>query len=98
MRLALPPTKPLVVKAATLPPEVLGTCVRRRERFVTRLYRALMDTEAIRTLLHDWTNELAWRFTLDRLAKATETTWEALEAASHDVAWGVLIRGCGRNT
>lgn len=88
LRATLPPAKPVVVRAARLAPELLGTCARRPERFVIRLNRALTDAEATETLLHEWAHALAWSFTLDRLAREPETTREAFEAAAHDEAWG----------
>ena len=88
MRLTLPPAKPVVVRAATLDPGLLGTCARRPERFVIRRNKALTDAEATETLLHEWAHALAWSFTLDRLARTLDTTREAFEAAAHDEAWG----------
>jgi len=80
--------QPVIVRTSWLPPDTLGECVRRKERFVVRLNRAMTEVQAVETLLHEWAHALAWNYSLDRMARDPDLDRELFEAASHDEAWG----------
>jgi hypothetical protein len=88
LRGLVPAAFPVVVRAASLPPDTLGWCHRTDERFVIRLAGNLTEQQAIDVLLHEWGHALAWNHLLDRLAKSPDTSPEEFEQASHDEAWG----------
>lgn len=80
--------QPVIVRTSWLPPDTLGECVRRKSRFVVRLNRAMNESQATETLLHEWAHALAWNYSLDRMARDPDVDRELFEAASHDEAWG----------
>ena len=80
--------QPVIVRTSWLPPDTLGECVRRKRRFVVRLNRAMNESQATETLLHEWAHALAWNYSLDRMARDPDVDPELFEAASHDEAWG----------
>jgi hypothetical protein len=109
LRGLLPAAFPVVVRAASLPPDTLGYCHRTDERFVIRLADRLSEPEAVEVLLHEWAHALAWNHALDRLATDADVHPETFEAGAHDGAWGVafsqvwrayagvIVPGLGRN-
>jgi len=80
--------QPVIVRTSWLPPDTLGECVRRKRRFVVRLNRAMNESQATETLLHEWAHALAWNYSLDRMARDPDVDRQLFEAASHDEAWG----------
>lgn len=80
--------QPVIVRTSWLPRDTLGECVRRKSRFVVRLNRAMNESQATETLLHEWAHALAWNYSLDRMARDPDVDRELFEAASHDEAWG----------
>lgn len=108
LRELLPAAFPVVVRAATLPPDTLGCCHRTDARFVIRLAGTLTEQQALEVLLHEWAHALAWNHALDRLATDPDVHPETFEAGAHDGAWGhaysrvwrayagVIVPGLGR--
>ena len=88
LRKGCPAAKPVVVRLSKLPPNILGDCARRRERFVIRVSRDLDHDAAIEVLCHEWSHALAWNFTLDRLARDPSIDKKTFDLACHDEAWG----------
>ena len=88
LRQLCPAAKPVVVRTAWLAPEILGECIRRRQRFVIRLNNQLRQDQAVEVLCHEWAHALAWNFALDRLASEPGISPGVFDAASHDEAWG----------
>ena len=88
LRELLPAAFPVVVRAATLPPDTLGCCHRTDARFVIRLAGTLTEQQAIEVLLHEWAHSLAWNHALDRLDSGRylecERCGRSIEPARHD--------------
>lgn len=88
LRRDCPTADSVVVRTSTLTSDVLGECVRRKNRFVIRLNRRMGEEQATETLLHEWAHALAWNFSLDSLAKSPNVDRELFDYVSHDEAWG----------
>jgi hypothetical protein len=88
LRSRCPAAMPVVIRAAWLPDNLLGECVRRRHRFVVRLNDQMGEDQAIEVLCHEWAHALAWNYSLDQLANVPDLDPAEFDRASHDEAWG----------
>lgn len=88
LRKHCPAAMPVIVRTSRLPGDTLGRCARRKFRFVIMLNSALVEHEAVDTLLHEWAHALSWHLVLDRLATDAVLDPEVFQKASHDELWG----------
>jgi len=88
LRKHCPAAMPVIVRTSRLRDDTLGRCARRKSRFVIMLNSALIEHEAVDTLLHEWAHALSWHLVLDRLAKDPALDPEVFQKASHDELWG----------
>jgi hypothetical protein len=78
----IPPGFPVSVRRVKMKKND-GLCTKKGNKFLITIDKALNESSAIDTLVHEWAHALNWNHLHDSL------TQEEFEKVAHDASWGV---------